>query len=792
MTSTSEYTAPPVACKAKGPTTDELYFTPISIAWKSMPTSQSLEEWANEARIRLLIENPLTDVKTKKKLRTYMNKNRIAENKFAVEYTYSANSHHESGRLYARNGIGLQFFPKDIRAYIAGEYYNDIDTRAALPTALKQVFKWERIDVPELDALVADRERVLLDTETTKQGVLADLLSSHRTPKKAFYQKIHAAIYKKLVPIWKASATYQSELWKHIQKSKVPDIKGNRDGCFVALAMQTLENQVLMAMVDFFNQRGFSADVALIFDGLLVPKDPIHRITSQLLDNLSAYVKEKTKIDLRFVEKSMDIRDSFWTKHGLDKENPDLQARTPYAGAGSSPSQQCCAFSPVAPGECMSVALCAQYHCEDATQGGDRLLQYLNHFFAKVTHEEAIWYGYREKPSDPWQLRDDKATKLATEHLNWTDSKGKNTSAFAFWRTSPELRLFRKIVMDPSYIGDRDGKEINLFRGFQAKTVDASMFDRAKIEPLLWHNKHVLNGGDEECANYTLKWLASIFQKPAEKNETAIAMFSEQQGTGKSLFYEFIGNLMVGADHFYHSKNLDDFIGQFTGHLVGKIFVIGDEILFSGGHKSNNIVKALITQGTQKCEKKGKDAFLVRDFMNMVFLSNHDDCVRVEKTDRRYFVKMVSDIRHGDADYFHRLKAAMTQETANQFYTYLMGLDLSNFNVRKIPETVEKKEMMAHTMTPLELFVRDLLDGTVVEARSGFGDKETTYFMPGQTYSTTMNLLYERYVNSIRSSATVPNKQSFSQRIRKQVNIVDETKDRHGGMILLTVEERPK
>ncbi|TPX54573.1 hypothetical protein PhCBS80983_g05887, partial [Powellomyces hirtus] len=65
---------------------------------------------------------------------------------------------------------------------------------------------------------------------------------------------------------------------------------------------------------------------------------------------------------------------------------------------------------------------------------------------------------------------DNKATKLATEHLNWTDSKSKTTSAFTFWRTSPELRLFRKIVMDPSYIGDREGKEINLFRGFQAKT----------------------------------------------------------------------------------------------------------------------------------------------------------------------------------------------------------------------------------------------------------------------------------------------------------------------------------
>ncbi|TPX54309.1 hypothetical protein PhCBS80983_g05974 [Powellomyces hirtus] len=461
----------------------------------------------------------------------------------------------------------------------------------------------------------------------------------------------------------------------------------------------------------------------------------------------------------------MEIQDLFWTKHGLDKNNPDIPAPTPSAGARSPSPQQSHIILAVASDECMSVHLCAKYHSE----GGDKLLQYLNHFFAKVTHEEAIWYGYRERPSEPWQLRNDKATKLATKHLNWTDSKSKTTSAFTFWRTSPELRLFRKIVMDPLYIGDWEGKEINLFRGFQAKTMDASMFDKAKIEPLLWHNKHVLNGGNEECANYTLKWLASIFQRPAEKNETAIAMYSEQQG-----------------------PNLDDFIGQFTGHLVGKIFVIGDEILFSGGHKSNNIVKALITQGTQKCEKKGKDAFMVRDFMNMVFLSNRDDCVRVKKTDRRYFVKTVSDIRHGDVDYFNNLKAAMTQETANHFYTYLLALDLSNFNVRKIPETVEKKEMMAHTMTPLELFVQDLLDGSVVETRSGFGDRQISYFMPGQTYSTTMNLLYERYADLIRSNTTAPNKQSFSQYIRKQVIIVDETKDRHGGKIVLTVEARTK
>ena len=244
---------------------------------------------------------------------------------------------------------------------------------------------------------------------------------------------------------------------------------------------------------------------------------------------------------------------------------------------------------------------------------------------------------------------------------------------------------------------------------------------------------------------------------------------------------------IIGKNHYLYINDIDDITGRFTSLQADKIFGIGDEISFSGAIRSNNIIKSKITQGYQKLEKKGHDPVMVDIFLNLVFLSNCDSSVRVENTDRRYFVKRVSDIHRGDHVYFSRLANCLNQDTANHFYTYLMQMNISEFNPREVPETEEKNDMKAYAMSSTDLFVNEILSGEIVYKISYLDPAENEYFQPGMTYDYTMNKLWDQFhtfCKSGKAGRTDCNitKMTFCKDIRKKLVIANKSKDRHDGI----------
>ena len=105
-----------------------------------------------------------------------------------------------------------------------------------------------------------------------------------------------------------------------------------------------------------------------------------------------------------------------------------------------------------------------------------------------------------------------------------------------------------------------------------------------------------------------------------------------------------------------YCNDLEDLTGQFTALSDCVIYGLLDEVAFSGGYKTNSKLKSILTQQFQKMERKGKDATMVDNYANYCFLSNNEDAVKIEDTDRRYFVKRTSSARVGDFEYFENLK----------------------------------------------------------------------------------------------------------------------------------------
>jgi len=335
---------------------------------------------------------------------------------------------------------------------------------------------------------------------------------------------------------------------------------------------------------------------------------------------------------------------------------------------------------------------------------------YLNNFLAVVEESKPPIYIYRKSIESRWILRNyrDTADLLTVFRGKSNGDEPIDLNPFEIWRVNRTRRTYDNIIFDPSYIEDDDPSRsnLNLYRGFKARLLNDEEYSYQKVKPFLHHIKTVLAAGDKVSYDYIVNWFARMCQTPHIKGEIAL-VFTGEQGAGKNIIFDWIGKAIIGDTHYQCVNSLEALTGNFNSLNQNKIFTIGDELSnFGGSHVTSNRLKNLITQKDQRIELKGVDAFFIADYQNFVFLSNNNWPVRVEDSDRRYYVNRTANTYRGNRSYFKNLHDYFSEpDTADQVYTYLMKLDLSKFNVRDIPETAEKVAMRNFAKRAIDIYI---------------------------------------------------------------------------------------
>ncbi len=142
--------------------------------------------------------------------------------------------------------------------------------------------------------------------------------------------------------------------------------------------------------------------------------------------------------------------------------------------------------------------------------------------------------------------------------------------------------------------------------------------------------------------NYFLNWLATALVT-LRKNGTAIVL-KGTQGTGKGVLYEQIIQPIVGEKYTYTFGN-HDLKSNFNKNLQNKLFVVGNEIKgdFRDGNNMYETLKMWVTDKDLRIEIKGKDAFQVVNYFNLLIFSNNETPLQIQATDRRYTVFQTSN-----------------------------------------------------------------------------------------------------------------------------------------------------
>lgn len=249
------------------------------------------------------------------------------------------------------------------------------------------------------------------------------------------------------------------------------------------------------------------------------------------------------------------------------------------------------------------------------------------------------------------------------------------------------------------------------FKGYPYQKVDEVNMDL--IQPFLDHIRKIITDNDENAYEYVLKWIASIFQKPSFMT-TVVLLLLGDQGTGKTTFTDVICTMM-GRYANNNVTSLNAIAGQFNTTIENKKLIVLNELQSIDGNGSRadrnaigGTLKSIITDKYININGKFKEMRLAENVSNYIMVSNNTVPVTIELTDRRYMVLNTSKEHMQDKVYFGALnKTIETEGFYENLFTYFMNLDISEFNVFKIPITEAKQNIQDVCMDTRDAFIRD-------------------------------------------------------------------------------------
>ena len=275
--------------------------------------------------------------------------------------------------------------------------------------------------------------------------------------------------------------------------------------------------------------------------------------------------------------------------------------------------------------------------------------------------------------------------------IRWVNEKEepKSMPLGKWWLDHPRRRQYRRILFAP-------GRELpegfyNLWKGFSCDAKPGC------CELYLAHVFDNICGGDTECYEYLLSWMARAVQYPQYNGYTAVVMRG-REGVGKGVFVKGFGSLF--GRHFLHISDSKHLTGNFNAHMADCIIFFVDEALWAGDKKHEGILKATITEETKLIEAKYRNAESQNNYLHLLMASNEDWVVPAGLDSRRFFVLDVRDDRMKDTDYFLKIKRELDSGGREALLHTLLTRDVSTFLYDHPPITDALREQRKLSFSP--------------------------------------------------------------------------------------------
>jgi len=232
----------------------------------------------------------------------------------------------------------------------------------------------------------------------------------------------------------------------------------------------------------------------------------------------------------------------------------------------------------------------------------------------------------------------------------------------------------------------------NIFTGFLHQYKEDFVPDEKIVDTFRNMYKEILCNNVEKSFEFEMKKLAHMIQRPEIKTE-AVSIFKAGQGVGKSFLLMFLMKYVFGKHlsiTIYDQKQLTN---KFNSHLMGKLFCILEEGVDLGNANDISMFKGMIRAPIINIEYKGINVFDAMDCCMNFFIATNNDYNRLlgESDERTANFNICNEKYKRNTKYFGEMSSILNNYKAGEnIFHYLANMDISEFDVRDVPENEEK------------------------------------------------------------------------------------------------------
>jgi len=612
---------------------------------------------------------------------------------------------HYVNYIRRKNNIGRSFIggkklgstnlPRRIRNTLYHETYYDFDMVNACPTILYEMIKnHEDFSTEFLGQYLGDRERILGETcehyGTTRskaKKLYSCLMNGGGVSKWKEENKIEgnqpnfpfAVKFKdELRRTGERLKQMNPDLWDKIKRMKLetaPEMKSikNEIGSFMAFYTFHLEFLIVDRVMDFLNTRGFfdwnhnhkAYKVGIYeLDGFKLRRDIVDSKlnVNELLQQINDFVLAEFEMDIQFAVKPMDEDLIEYTRV---EPTPVISLEDPRY---------------------------VEWRANFNAQGWCKII-------------EASMFVKRDEERGVLVIKTKTDIITAYEHETYMEGE-KVVSCIRKWVEDPSMNVFETMDTYPRGM-ECPEKVYNLWTDspFESQpiTEEDPEFDREAVVVFLSHMRELL-GEEAEC-NYVRCWISHAFQFPSVKPPKMITLIGDQ-GTGKSLLVNTIGQLFGEKRTFSSSSPERDIWGTFNGLVEGKDLIILNETGKQNSHQAEGQIKDLIDAGTITINAKQKCQYPTRSFHRFIQTTNSKDPVKTSQDDRRNVIIRCSDKLKGNFTYFENFVRTMARPNAlRSIYWSFRVTPIDGWNGTQELKTAYHKLILSNSKEWIEEFM---------------------------------------------------------------------------------------
>lgn len=319
----------------------------------------------------------------------------------------------------------------------------------------------------------------------------------------------------------------------------------------------------------------------------------------------------------------------------------------------------------------------------------------------QLVNKQYAWDGTCKEIYDIEQGRYIQVAKFCANFENVSVAEnGKSITLGRAWMKNSQRRLINGLCLAPNAPEVLPNGALNTWQGFAVESISGD------VEPFLDVLSYVLFNESER--KYALLWLARMIQKPGEKFHVALVVWSLEEGVGKGLVFETVGELFNPRHHKVVGNEVFD--DQFNDWQSQKVYVVADEVSSTDKRTTADRIKGWVTASHNNINVKHSAKFAEHNIIKYVFLSNHPDAVYLNDKDRRFFVCEGPDKKIPDS-----LRLPFLAWKANgglsHLRHYLESLDTTGFDPKAhAPVTESKLRMVDSNKSDLEVWIESKLE----------------------------------------------------------------------------------